>query len=134
MRRIQPLSRAKRDSFFGVKSFICSKMCNVTLVLAPVAGPAIAQAQSQTTQSEEILRRAKTKVQPSYPDLARKMNITGTVKIEVTVSPNGTVKEARIVGGHPVLSAAALDAAKKWRFEPSPSESSGIIDFKFEPR
>jgi TonB family protein len=104
-----------------------------TLALAPVAG-SIAHAQTQTPQNEEILRRAKTKVQPAYPDLARKMNITGTVKIEVVVSPNGTVKEARIVGGHPVLSTAALDAAKKWRFEPSAAESSGIIDFKFEPR
>src|SRR5579863_7779645 len=104
------------------------------LALAPTAGPAIAQTQSQTAQSEEMLRRAKTKVQPSYPDLARKMNITGTVKIEVVVSPNGMVKEARVVGGHPVLSSAALDAAKKWRFEPSPVESTGIIDFKFEPR
>ena len=82
----------------------------------------------------EIVRRAKSKVQPQYPDLARKMNITGTVKIEVMVSPNGMVKGARIVGGHPVLANAALDAARKWRFEPSSAESSGIIDFKFEPR
>ncbi len=89
---------------------------------------------AQQTQNEELVRRAKTKVQPSYPELARKMNIAGTVKIEVTVAPNGTVKDARIVGGHPVLANAALDAARKWRFEPSSSESSGIIDFKFEPR
>jgi len=81
-----------------------------------------------------MLRRAKAKVQPSYPELARKMNITGTVKVEVVVAPNGTVKDARVVGGHPVLASAALEAAKKWRFEPSPVESSGIIDFKFEPR
>jgi len=80
------------------------------------------------------VRRAKTKVQPSYPELARKMNIAGTVKIEVVVSPNGVVKDARVVGGHPVLASAALDAAKKWRFEPAGGESSGIIDFKFEPR
>lgn len=89
---------------------------------------------AQQPQNEEILRRAKTKVQPVYPDLARKMNITGSVKVEVVVSPNGTVKEARVVGGHPVLAGAALDAAKKWRFEPAPQESSGVIDFKFEPR
>ena len=89
---------------------------------------------AQQAQSEEIVRRAKSKVQPQYPDLARKMNITGTVKIEVMVSPNGIVKGARIVGGHPVLANAALDAARKWRFEPSSAESSGIIDFKFEPR
>jgi TonB family protein len=89
---------------------------------------------AQQTQSDEIIRRAKNKVQPTYPDLARKMNITGTVKIEVVVLPNGTVKDARVVGGHPVLANAALEAAKKWRFEPAPMESSGIIDFKFEPR
>jgi TonB family protein len=85
-------------------------------------------------QSDEMVRRAKTKVQPAYPDLARKMNITGTVKVEVVVAPNGTVKNARLVGGHPVLAAAALDAAKKWRFDPAAGESTGVIDFKFEPR
>ena len=53
------------------------------------------------------------------------MNISGTVKIEVVVSPNGTVKDARVVGGHPVLANAALEAAKKWRFEPAPAESTG---------
>ena len=94
---------------------------------APYAG-------AQAAQSEDVVRRAKAKVQPVYPELAHKMNITGTVKIEVVVAPNGTVKEARIVGGHPVLANAALDAAKKWRFEPAATESSGIIDFKFEPR
>jgi TonB family protein len=83
---------------------------------------------------DDLVRRAKVKVQPIYPELASKMRISGTVKIEVTVAPNGTVKEARIVGGHPVLASAALDAAKRWRFEPAPSESTGVIDFRFEPR
>lgn len=88
----------------------------------------------QQTQNEELVRRAKSKVQPVYPELARRMNITGTVKVEVVVAPNGTVKEARVVGGHPVLANVALEAAKKWRFEPASVESSGVIDFKFEPR
>jgi TonB family protein len=89
---------------------------------------------AQQTQNEELVRRAKTKVQPAYPELARKMNITGTVKIEVVVLPNGTVKDARVIGGHPVLAGAALEAAKKWRFEPGATEISGVIEFKFEPR
>ena len=89
---------------------------------------------AQQSQSEELVRRAKSRVQPAYPELARKMRISGTAKIEVVVAPNGTVKEARVVGGHPVLANAALDAAKKWRFEPAPGESTGIIDFKFEPQ
>ena len=83
-------------------------------------------------QNEDIVRRAKSKVQPAYPDLAKRMSIAGTVKIEVVVAPNGAVKEAKIVGGHPVLASAALDAARKWRFEPAPGESTGVIDFKFE--
>jgi TonB family protein len=94
----------------------------------PIIKPVVAQ----EAQNEEFMRRAKVRVQPLYPDLARKMNITGTVKIEVVVLPNGVVKEAKVMGGHPVLAGAAVDAAKKWRFEPAPAESTGVIDFKFE--
>lgn len=104
----------------------------IALTLGTAMGPSYGRA--QTSPNEEIGRHVKSKVQPIYPELAHKMNISGTVKIEVTVAPNGTVREARVVGGHPVLATAALDAAKKWRFEPAAGESSGIIDFKFEPR
>jgi TonB family protein len=104
----------------------------IALTLAVAAAPMHLKAQQ--AQSEEMVRRAKSKVQPAYPDLARKMKLAGTVKIEVVVSPNGTVKGARVVGGHPVLANAALDAARKWRFEPAAAETSGVIDFKFEPR
>lgn len=83
--------------------------------------------------TNEVLRRAKSKVAPVYPELARKMSLSGTVKVEVVVAPNGSVKDAKIVGGHPVLAGAALDAVRKWRFEPAPGESTGIVDFKFEP-
>lgn len=108
------------------------KAAFLALTLALTVG--LVRVGAQQAQSEEMIRRAKSKVQPSYPDLARRMNITGTVKIQVVVAPNGTVKDAHVVGGHPVLATAALDAAKKWRFEPASSESSGVIDFKFEPR
>lgn len=107
----------------------------LALSVGSIAGPMYSNAQNtQNAQSDEMVRRAKTKVPPVYPELAHKMNIFGTVKIEVTVAPSGAVKEARVVGGHPVLAQAALDAAKKWRFEPAASESTGVIDFKFEQR
>ena len=101
-----------------------------TLTLAVTAVPVHVEA--QPAQNEELVRRAKSKVQPAYPELAKKMNINGTARIEVVVAPNGTVKEARIVGGHPVLAGAALEAAKQWRFEPAPTESTGVIEFKFQ--
>ena len=103
-------------------------------VLALAATAGTVNVRAQQAQSEEIARRVKTKVAPVYPGLARKMNITRTVTVEVVVSPNGSVKDARVIGGHPVLANSALEAVKKWRFEPAPMESTGVIDFKFEPR
>jgi TonB family protein len=101
--------------------------------VAIAAGLSVIGLQGQEAQGE-IVRRAKSKVAPVYPELARKMNITGTVKVEVVVAPNGSVKDAKVIGGHPVLANAALEAIKKWRFEPTALESSGIVDFKFEAR
>jgi TonB family protein len=88
--------------------------------------PAVAQG--------ELTRKAKTKVAPAYPDLAKRMNITGTVKVLVVVSPNGSLKDTKVVGGNPLLVNAAMDALKKWKFEPADGESSGTVEFKFQPQ
>jgi TonB family protein len=101
--------------------------------IAMAAALSVVGLQGQEAQTD-IMRRAKSKVAPVYPELARKLNITGVVKVEVVVAPNGSVKEAKVVGGHPVLATAALEAARKWRFEPTAMESSGTVDFKFEAR
>lgn len=87
----------------------------------------------QAWGQEELNRKVKIKVAPAYPELARRMNIAGVVKLLITVAPNGSVKDARLVGGHPVLANAALDAVKKWRFEAGPQESMGIVEFRFDP-
>jgi len=109
------------------------KAGGVLAAIALATGLGVLGLQAQDATGE-IARRTKSRVQPVYPDLARKMNLTGTVKVEVVVAPNGSVKDAKVVGGHPVLANAALEAVKKWRFEPAAMESSGVVDFKFEPR
>jgi len=101
-------------------------------VAAIVLGSGSVGLRSQDSDSE-VVRRAKSKVEPAYPELARKMHITGTVKVYVTVAPSGSVKDAKVIGGHPVLASAALEAVKKWRVEPAAVESTGTVDFKFEP-
>ena len=80
-----------------------------------------------------IDRKVKSKVSPAYPEIARKMGLSGTVKLELVVAPNGNVKETKVIGGHPILVTAALDAVKKWRFEPASAESTGTVEFKFAP-
>jgi TonB family protein len=81
-------------------------------------------------QSEEK-RAVKHLVTPTLPELARKLNLTGTVRIEVTIAPDGSVKRSRVVGGHPVLAVEAEHAAQKSTFEPGPRETTETIDFKF---
>ena len=54
--------------------------------------PAMAQ---ESVKTEELSRKPKTKVAPVYPDVARRMSITGTVKLAVVVAPNGTVKSSK---------------------------------------
>ena len=98
------------------------------LAVAAVFRPLPAMAQG------ELTRKAKTKVSPAYPELAKRMNITGTVKVLVVVSPNGSLKDTKVVGGNPLLVNAAMDALKKWKFEPADGESSGTVEFKFQPQ
>jgi TonB family protein len=78
-------------------------------------------------------RRIKNRVSPTYPELARKMNLSGVVRLEVTVAPNGIVKDTKVIGGNPILVNAATDAVKKWRFEAANDESTQVVEFKFDP-
>ena len=82
---------------------------------------------------EQLTRKVSSKVAPVYPDIARRMSITGTVRLLVVVSRKGNVKSTKLVGGHPVLVNAAMNALKKWKFEPASDESTGLVEFKFKP-
>jgi TonB family protein len=96
-------------------------------LLTSLAFPSLSLAQ------EELNRKVRTRVAPAYPELARRINLRGTVKLLVVVLPNGNVKDTKVMGGNPILVNAAIDALKKWKFESSPDETSGTIEFKFEP-
>lgn len=76
-------------------------------------------------------RKVKSEVKPVYPELARKMNLTGTVKVQIDISPAGAVTSAKAVGGHPVFIESAVDAAKKWRFESANSTTTQVLEFRF---
>ena len=82
---------------------------------------------------QEINRKVTTKTAPVYPELARQMSIAGVVKVQITVAPNGLVKDVKLMGGHPLLANPALDAVKKWRYEANKEETTGIVEFRFYP-
>ena len=82
-------------------------------------------------QSSEEKRAVKHLVAPSMPELARRLNLSGTVRVEITIAPDGNVRRTRVIGGHPVLAVEAERAAQKSTFEPGPKETTEVIDFKF---
>ena len=59
------------------------------------------------------------RVDPVYPDAARAAGITGTVRVQVEVSVDGTVQDVQLVTSIPLLDQAALDAVRQWTFRPT---------------
>jgi protein TonB len=58
-------------------------------------------------------------VKPEYPTLARQARIQGQVQIDAVLDEQGNVVEMKIVSGPPLLYQAALDALRKWKYEPT---------------
>lgn len=81
--------------------------------------------------AQEGARAKKFQGKPSYPELAKKMNVSGTVKVEVVVLPSGAVKSAKALGGHPLLIDAAVNAAKQTKYEAAAAETTEVIPFNF---
>ncbi len=57
-------------------------------------------------------------VKPEYPALARQARIQGTVMLQATIGKDGMVQNLRVISGHPMLTAAAIAAARQWLYKP----------------
>jgi protein TonB len=58
------------------------------------------------------------KVEPQYPEDARRAHIEGQVVLRAVIDKNGNVESAALIQGHPLLAQAALEAVKKWKYKP----------------
>jgi len=76
-------------------------------------------------------RPVKKKISAVYPELAKRMHVAGTVKLEVTIDASGSVGDVKVLSGHPLLGAAATDAVKRWVFEAAPSSTVEEIAIEF---
>ena len=73
---------------------------------------------------------------PAYPPIARAAHASGTVVVQVTIDENGAVISASAVSGHPLLTQAAVNAARQARFSPTklsgqPVKVTGVIQYNF---
>jgi TonB family protein len=103
------------------------------LILAVLSGSSAIICARPANAEEASERKVKYRVEPQYPDIARKLGLSGVVRIDVVIAANGNVKETKVIGGHPILVNAAVDAVKKWKFESANGESINSLEFKFRP-
>jgi TonB family protein len=110
----------------------------------PVEPPRTRPAPSNPTSNAETRKASggviqgapKLKPQPKYPQNARRFNATGMVEVRVTISVTGRVTRAVAISGHPLLRDAAVEAARRWEFEPTlvdgtPTETELVLTFDF---
>lgn len=107
-----------------------SWVIGAVLLLASTLG-AGTYAQAQKGDTDEGKRKVKSRVVPEYPELARRMNLSGRVKIEVVIGPDGRVLKTRVIGGHPLLVNPSVQAVAKWRFVPAAEETTQVVEFDF---
>jgi TonB family protein len=100
------------------------------IVASTVFAASLALAQQATI--EEGKRKVRTRSNPAYPELARRLGISGKVRVEIVIAPDGHVKNARAIGGHPVLVQPCLEAVRDWRFDPAPEETTQLVEFEFK--
>jgi len=84
----------------------------------PVPKETVAQQPQLTVPPDAMAQRIVYRVIPEYPELARQAGVQGTVVLDTVVSAEGAVTQARLVSGPEVLSQAAVDAVRRWRYEP----------------
>lgn len=111
------------------------RICNRVVILFFSLGLLFASAgKAQGQASSDSTRRVVHKLVPNYPELAKKMNLTGTVKVLATVAPDGTVRSVEAIGGSPVLIKATEDSLYKWKFASAAVETKEVIELHFNPQ
>jgi len=88
-----------------------------------------------TVVAAKIIRR----VQPEYPDAARREHLQGTVKLHAVIGKDGTIRMLRVLTGYCSLAEAAMKAVRQWRYSPTllednPVEVDTTIEVIFQMR
>ena len=83
----------------------------------PTAVPKVAVQRIRVSQGV-VAGLVIRKVQPNYPQLAKTARVQGNVQLAALIGKDGTIQNLHVLSGHPLLTQAALDAVKQWRYKP----------------
>ncbi len=106
-------------------------LAGATLLLALLitAFAPASQAQRVSLSDRKVLVSSK----PEYPEILKRAQVGGLVRLKATVLANGTVSKVDVLGGNPILAENAVTAVMKWKFAPAASQTVESIDLSFSP-
>jgi TonB family protein len=73
---------------------------------------------SVQASKQEMMGLIVKKVNPQYPEAARKAHIQGEVVLRATIGTKGNVENLQVVSGPAELTPAAVEAVKQWKYRP----------------
>lgn len=102
----------------------------------PSTGPAVSSSTKAPINGGVLNDKAINLPQPAYPAVAKAARAYGSVAVQITIDEQGCVISARALSGHPLLQAAAVQAAYQARFSPTrlrgePVKVTGVVTYNF---
>ena len=109
-----------------------TKMIPGLVLCALFVGPQASAFQTKIhVEANDSGRKIKNRIIPEYPDLALRTRITGVARVQLTVTPEGSVKDVKELGGSPVFLAALVRAVKQWTYEPGAKDTEVEVTANF---
>ena len=109
-----------------------TKMILGLVLCALFVGPQASAFQTKIhVEANDSGRKIKNRIIPEYPDLALRTRITGVARVQLTVTPEGDVKDVKELGGSPVLLAALVRAVKQCKYEPGAKDTEVEVSANF---
>jgi TonB family protein len=105
-----------------MRTFLPKFSATMLLLMASVS----ANAETRITTAA-AMNAAQVRPAPVYPPVAKQMRVQGKVEVEVTIDTEGSVGGVKALTGNALLTRAAMDAVKQWKFTPF-SENGTRVD------
>ena len=88
------------------------------MMAAGLIAPLRAQDEPMKVTRSEAMSAATAKPSPAYPVIAKQLRVEGEVTVQVVIGEEGKVEVSTPVSGNPMLTKAAVETLKDWRFKP----------------
>jgi bla regulator protein blaR1 len=85
---------------------------------SPVVAQESQQAAPDHVSQKDMSGMVVKKVQPVYPEAAKKAGIQGEVKLKATIGKNGDIENLQVMSGPAELVPSAIEAVKQWKYRP----------------